>query len=296
MSELSRGKLLIEGKTKKIWSVAENPALIIIENKKDITAFDNPEFTRQFEQKARYATTTTCRVFELLQEAGIPVAYLKQVSDTEFLAPACEMIPLEVVARRYAVGSFLKRHPEFTRTENEAPFRFDDLKVEFFLKTTKGKLTNREGKIVVDGLDAKKGEEDPLIENPHTEKWKLLHPKKQPTDPESDLKREVSATEVVNDLAEISFMENALIDTFQALEQAWWNVHRCRLIDMKIEFGRTGKGEILVADVIDNDSWRLRDENWQELSKEAFRQGEALDEVERKYGLVADLVEKLAKR
>ncbi|OQX83242.1 hypothetical protein B6D60_10780 [candidate division KSB1 bacterium 4484_87] len=253
MSELSRGKLLIEGKTKKIWSVAENPALIIIENKKDITAFDNPEFTRQFEQKARYATTTTCRVFELLQEAGIPVAYLKQVSDTEFLAPACEMIPLEVVARRYAVGSFLKRHPEFTRTENEAPFRFDDLKVEFFLKTTKGKLTNREGKIVVDGLDAKKGEEDP-------------------------------------------FMENALIDTFQALEQAWWNVHRCRLIDMKIEFGRTGKGEILVADVIDNDSWRLRDENWQELSKEAFRQGEALDEVERKYGLVADLVEKLAKR
>ena len=141
MSELSRGKLLIEGKTKKIWSVAENPALIIIENKKDITAFDNPEFTRQFEQKARYATTTTCRVFELLQEAGIPVAYLKQVSDTEFLAPACEMIPLEVVARRYAVGSFLKRHPEFTRTENEAPFRFDDLKVEFFLKTTKGKLT-----------------------------------------------------------------------------------------------------------------------------------------------------------
>ncbi len=295
MDKITKTRLLVEGKTKKIWCVKENLDLIIIENKKDITAFDNPEFTKQFEQKARYATTTTCRVFELLQQKGIPVAYVKQISDTEFLAPACDMIPLEVVARRYAVGSFLKRHPEFARAENEEPHRFDDLKIEFFLKTTKGKLTNREGKIVVDGLDAQKGEEDPLIENPRAEKWKLLHPKKQPSDPGCDLKREISATEVVNDLAEIPFMENVLKDTFLALEKAWWDSYRYRLIDMKIEFGRTRKGEILVADVIDNDSWRLRDENWQELSKEAFRQGEALDEVERKYGLVAELVEKLGK-
>lgn len=291
MTKYSKINLITEGKTKRIWSVKENPHLIIIENKTDITAFDNPEFTRQFEQKAKFATLTTCRVFELLQRHEIPVAFEKQISDTEFLAPRCEMIPLEVVARRYAVGSFLKRHPEFKQDENEPPYRFEELKIEFFLKTTGGKLLNREGKVVVDGLDAKKGEEDPLIENPYSETWKLLHPKKPATDPEADLGRTIQSAEVVKSLAEINFMADTLKRTFEILEKNWWERHNFRLIDMKIEFGRTAEGKILIADVIDNDSWRLRDQNWQELSKEAFRRGEALNEVERKYGIVADLIQ-----
>ncbi len=292
MNNYQKSKILNEGKTKTIWSVKDNPALIIIENKKDITAFDDPEFTKQFERKAHHATTTTCRVFELLKSEGIPVAYLEQLSATEFLAPKCEMIPLEVVARRYAVGSYLKRQPDFTRPNGQPPYRFDELYTEFFLKTTKGQLVGKGGKILVSGLDAKKGEEDPLIANPKGAEWKLLHPKKQPSDPECDLRKAVQSEYIVNIPGAMDKMEDILKQTFLTLEDAWQSLYNYRLIDMKIEFGITTKGELMIADVIDNDSWRLRDANWNELSKEAFRQGEELSEVEKKYGLVADLVEK----
>ncbi len=60
---------------------------------------------------------------------------------------------------------------------------------------------------------------------------------------------------------------------------------------MKIEFGLDVDGNLLVSDVIDNDSWRLRDADWKELSKEAFRQGETLDEVEKNYSYVATLTQ-----
>lgn len=100
-----RQRLIAEGKTKRIWSHEDNPKMVVIESKSKITAFDDPSKTQEFEAKAKYATNTTCRVFELLKKAGIPVAFEKQLGETEFLAPRCTMIPLEVIARRYAVGS-----------------------------------------------------------------------------------------------------------------------------------------------------------------------------------------------
>ncbi|MBU4338143.1 AIR carboxylase family protein [Patescibacteria group bacterium] len=287
------GELLNEGKTKEIWGVVGNSNIVIVKNKKDITAFDDPEYTKEFALKAKYATTTTCRVFELLQKAGIPVAYQEQISETEFIAPNCAMIPLEVVARRLAVGSYLKRHPELNKQEGQPPHRFHRLVIEFFLKTTNGRLINNQGLVVVRDLNSQKGEEDPFILNPNEERWKLYHSKKPLWDPEANLCIFATAADAVGMMAmkNISFMEEITRKVFLVLEGAW-NVLGLRLIDMKIEFGITDSGNILVADVIDNDSWRLKDQHWQELSKQAFRDGEKLDEVERKYGTVAQLVER----
>lgn len=284
--------LLDEGKTKRIVPYKNDPGTVIVRNKNAITAFDDPKFTKEFESKARHATTTTCRVFELLREAGIPVAYQKQFSPTEFLAKRCKMIPLEVVGRRFAVGSYLKRHPELTQNENETPHRFHQLVVEFFLKTTDGKLVTPEHGTIVEGLDAKKKEEDPLIKNPYEKEWHLFHSKKPSWDPEADLKKSaLLGYDYGEDI--IKEMETILRKVFLVIEGAW-NTMGFRFIDLKIEFGFTTDGnKLVVADVIDNDSWRLRDANWQELSKECFRQGEELSKVEKNYEIVSTLISRI---
>ena len=295
-----KGELVAEGKTKKIYRVVGSLGdLVIVQNKEDITAFDDPSKTRTFKTKSVFATTTTCRVFELLKKAGIPIAYQEQISPTEFVALNCQMIKLEVVARRYAVGSYLKRHPELTKPEGKPPHRFHRLVAELFLKTTGGKFLGPNGEIVIEGLDPQKGEEDPLIVNPlDPEKWRLFHSKKPTWDHEANLHRAINSDLVVRaapasgTYPRIARMDSILRKVFLVLEGAW-NTLGLHFIDLKIEFGIDPAGNLIVADVIDNDSWRLRDENWQELSKEAFRQGEELGEVEKKYGIVANLIERI---
>ncbi|MFH1367290.1 MAG: phosphoribosylaminoimidazolesuccinocarboxamide synthase [Patescibacteria group bacterium] len=290
--ELKKGDLLAEGKTKKIWSVIGDDGAVIVEQKDDITAFDDPSFTKKFGSKGRCANLTTCRVFEMLKAAGIPVAYLEQISPTEFMAEKSDMIPLEVVGRRYAYGSYLKRHPQLAVNEGLPPVRFHRLVVEFFLKTSDGKLVDKFGETVVEGLDPKKGEEDPLIEEPNSETWDLYHPKKPNWVSEAYLCKSIdNQMSGYGGMKGIKTMEDTIRKVFLVLEAAWAQLG-CRFIDFKIEFGINLKGEIVVADVIDNDSWRLRDADWNELSKEAFRQGENLAVVEEKYGLVASLVER----
>lgn len=292
MTTRTKGKLLAEGKTKKIWEIPADENLVIIENKPDITAFDDPKFTKHFQTKATYATETTCRVFELLKQAGIPVAYIEQISPAEFVARKCSMIPLEAVARRYAVGSYLKRNPNLERPKGEPLVRFHKLVTEFFLKTTKGAL-HINNNLIVNGLNPEKGEEDPFIPNPYDPSWDLMHSKKPLWDYTAKLHDGILASNILQSQEAQKIMkdlENHLRNTFLVLEGMWATFGH-RLIDLKIEFGATAE-EILIADVIDNDSWRLRDQNWKELSKEAFRQGEELSEVEQKYGIVSDLIGK----
>ncbi len=302
---ITKGAKIIEGKTKIIWAIDGNPHAVVVEHKNTITAYDDPDFTQEFGSKAVHSTSTTSRVFELLRDAGIPVAFQEQISQTEFVAANCKMIPLEVVARRLAVGSYLKRWPNLRPAiEGDPPHRFHRLEVEFFLKTTEGRLIHKspqtqlvhpEGEVLVEGLDPKTGEEDPFIPNPHDEngEWKLFHPKKPSWNPEADLGKTVKAHPVLSGIKSstaMEDMEDIMRRVFLVLEGAW-NTLGLRLIDMKIEFGITPDGELVVSDVIDNDSWRLRTHDWKELSKQAFRDGEGLNEVERKYGIVAGLVE-----
>jgi len=273
--------LVAKGKTKEIWGTNDHN-VVIMRNLSNITADNDPNKTREFETKAISATTTTCRVFELLEQAGIPTAYMQQLSETEILAKSCKMIPLEVIARRYAVGSYLKRHPELGKAEGKLPHRFHSLCFELFLKTTGGGLTI-DGESLVSGLTPE--QDDPFIENPYDERWVLLHPKTTDKTPLGY----VECEKVLPKHIGMKQLEELTRKTFLVLEGAWNNLGY-RLIDFKIEFGMTADGALVIADVIDNDSWRLRTTDWEELSKQVFREGHALNEVENKYARVAQLV------
>ncbi len=279
------------GKTKAVFATNEL-GTAIFESFDALTRFDDPAQTKQMEGKAVHATKTTCNVFRLLQEAGIPVAFKEQLSGTEFLAEFCEMIPLEVIARRYAVGSYLNRFPHLKTEEGKRPHRFHRLVFEIFLKTTgkiikdfAGKTIQTIGEISV---------EDPLIYRSEAPlEWELKHPKLPCWDENSDLgiyldPRDFFPEGKSADL--ISEIEQLTRKTFLVLEGAWAQLG-FRLVDFKIEFGINGAGKLVVADVIDNDSWRLRTSGWEEVSKQCFRDNASMEEIGNKYAMVAKLTD-----
>ena len=298
MKNYQKGKVLAEGKTKRLYRVEgeDYERLVVVESKDDITKNDDPSQTKLMVSKAKFSTATTSIVFELLRKAGIPVAYERRISDTEFLAVNCKMIMLEVVVRRYAVGSYLKRYPNLEKKEGKVPHRFHRLVFELFLKTTGGKIVMKDGKewgeTGVD-LKTKRPIDDPIIANPYDDAWVLRHPKIPEWEEDSYIYRQVLKNGFLQRSVTVEKIEEIARRVFLVLEGAWAQLG-FRLVDFKIELGIDKDGNLLVADVIDNDSWRLRTDDWKEISKQLFRDNFNMDEIADKYATVADLVTRFA--
>ena len=63
---------------------------------------------------------------------------------------------------------------------------------------------------------------------------------------------------------------------------------------MKIEVGINQNKEIVIADVIDNDSWRIwsNGDPKKQLDKKSFRDVEKLTNVQRKYAMATEYTKK----
>lgn len=122
--------LLYEGKAKKVYTT-ENPDVLIVDYKDDATAF-NGEKKGTITGKGVINNRMSNYVFKKLEEEGVPTHYIEELSDRETAVKRVEIVPLEVIIRNVAAGSFSKRLgvPEgtvFTEPTVEFSYKNDEL-------------------------------------------------------------------------------------------------------------------------------------------------------------------------
>ncbi len=245
---METGVKLAEGKTKAVYAHPDNPSLAYLVHKDAITAGDGAR-RNVIPGKGKVAGQTAANVFAYLNLHGVPTHFVGAPAPDVTLVRRCVMIPIEVVMRRLATGSYLKRHPDTTEGH-----RFDPPLVEFFLKD-----------------DAR---HDPQISG-----------------------LEIVRSNVASDI-EVDLFIQIGRQVFELLEEAWAR-QGVQLVDLKIEFGRLpgySADNLIVADVIDNDSWRLwpGGDKSQMLDKQVYRNMQqvtqaGLTDLMEKYRAVAEL-------
>lgn len=278
MAELQHPDIIAEGKTKIVRRTA-NPKVVVVESKDDITAGDGAR-RAVMDSKAHLANLTTCNVFELLNRKGLRTHFIRKGQGTSFTAFHLDMIPFEVVIRRIAYGSYLKRRPE-------VPERtvFETLVVEFFWKDD--------------------SRHDPLIKFDFANGRMILFDAKAPEGSapigEENFKDHLVGGRLIDEHIVIDLTAQAL-HTFLYLEEAW-HEENVVLVDIKFEFGLDLDGKVLLGDVVDNDSWRIWPGGRKEdmLDKQVFRDLSELTEADMKrikgnYAKVAEMTSRFVER
>lgn len=97
---------LYEGKAKKVFKT-EDEDIVIVDYKDDATAF-NGEKKGTIAGKGVINNKMTNFLFKKLEEEGIPTHLVEELSDRETAVKKVEIVPLEVIVRNVAAGSFLR--------------------------------------------------------------------------------------------------------------------------------------------------------------------------------------------
>lgn len=98
---------LYEGKAKKVF-LTDDPDVLIVDYKDDATAF-NGEKKGTIVGKGAINNRMTNHVFAMLEKEGVPTHLVEELSDRETAVKRVEIVPLEVIVRNVAAGSFSKR-------------------------------------------------------------------------------------------------------------------------------------------------------------------------------------------
>jgi phosphoribosylaminoimidazole-succinocarboxamide synthase len=275
---LQRGKELARGKTKIVWEVIDRPP-VDIQHLDDITAGDGKKHDILV-GKAELSNHTNAHLSKFLLRHGLPLAFIQMTSPDSYLAHNTSMIPLEVVVRRRARGSYCKRNPGVATGQ-----LIEELEPELYLKT--------------------KGRRFGVLELPCDDPLLVFEPKRTslgvyrpdlPLAEQQPIGR-VGLSELSLDAPKLAEIRRLASISFQILEQGWTAAGAAisvpvELDDWKSEYGYTPGGRLLLSDALTNDEHRLR-VGGEEVSKERYRQGASPSETLMLYERVADLSERL---
>ena len=98
---------LYEGKAKKVFAT-EDPDIVIVSYKDDATAF-NGEKKGTITGKGVINNRMSNHLFQVLEKEGVPNHFVEELNDRETAVKKVQIVPLEVIIRNVAAGSFSKR-------------------------------------------------------------------------------------------------------------------------------------------------------------------------------------------
>ena len=127
---MEKREMLYEGKAKKVYAT-DDPELLIVDYKDDATAFNGLK-KGTIDGKGVINNQMSNRLMAKLERCGIPTHFVKELSQRETLVKKVSIVPLEVIVRNIAAGSFSKRYGVeegvvFDRPTIEFSYKNDDL-------------------------------------------------------------------------------------------------------------------------------------------------------------------------
>jgi phosphoribosylaminoimidazole-succinocarboxamide synthase len=125
--EYAKGRLIYEGKAKRLFEVEGHPEWILQEFKDSLTAF-NALKKGSFDGKGRVNRDITSLVFRFLEKRGIPSHRVADVGSNDMVTEKLTMLKVEVVVRNILAGSTAKKFGIEEGTPLEKPL------VEFYYK------------------------------------------------------------------------------------------------------------------------------------------------------------------
>nr|WP_316624804.1 phosphoribosylaminoimidazolesuccinocarboxamide synthase [uncultured Ruminococcus sp.] len=127
---MEKREQLYEGKAKKVF-LTDDPEMLIVSYKDDATAFNGLK-KGTITGKGVINNRMSNLLMQKLEKAGVPTHFVEELNERETVVKKVSIVPLEVIIRNIAAGSFSKNYGVeegvvFDRPTIEFSYKNDDL-------------------------------------------------------------------------------------------------------------------------------------------------------------------------
>lgn len=105
---MEKREQIYEGKAKKVFKT-DDPSLVIVDYKDDATAFNGLK-KGTISGKGVINNQMSNFIMQIIEKEGIPTHFVEELSERETLVKSVSIVPLEVIVRNIAAGSFSKHY------------------------------------------------------------------------------------------------------------------------------------------------------------------------------------------